>query len=156
MDKQNKSATADRELATTRILDASRERVWQMWTDPEYVCKWWGPNGFTNTIHEMDVRPGGIWHLTMHGPEGTDYPNKITYIDVIKPELLRYHHGDEGQPGYFFVTVTFKKHGDNKTEIYMQGLFNTPDERNTAIEKFGAAEGMKQTVERLAELLAKV
>ena len=58
------------------------------WTDPEHVAKWWGPTGFTNTIYEMDVRPGGVWRFVMHGPDGIDYQNKIVYIEVVKPERL--------------------------------------------------------------------
>lgn len=156
MNIQNKSATADREIATTRIFNAPRERVWQMWTDPELICKWWGPNGFTNTIHEMDVRPGGVWRFIMHGPDGIDYPNLITYIEVIKLQLLRYQHGeDEGRPDQFQVMVKFEDNNSGKTELYMQLLFKTVEERNIVVEKSGAVEGLNQTLDRLVELLDK-
>lgn len=74
---RNEASTADREIATTRIFDAPRKLVWKAWTDPNHVAHWWGPNGFTNTIHEMNVAPGGVWRFMMHGPDGTDWPNKI-------------------------------------------------------------------------------
>ena len=74
--------TAQRELVITRIFDAPRELVWRAWTDPKHVAQWWGPNGFTNTIHEMDVRPGGVWRFVMHGPDGVDYANKIVFGEI--------------------------------------------------------------------------
>src|SRR3954449_1876611 len=100
--------SADREIVAVRVFDAPRELVWKLWTDPHHVAQWWGPNGFTNTIHEMDVRPGGVWRFIMHGPDGVDYPNRIVFIEVVEPERLVYSHGgDEGDPVQFHVTVTF-------------------------------------------------
>ena len=61
--------TAEREIVATRVFDASRELVFNMWIDPKHVAQWWGPKGFTNTIQEMDVRPGGVWRFIMHGPD---------------------------------------------------------------------------------------
>ena len=66
--------TMDREIVISRVLDAPRELVWEVWTDPRHVVNWWGPNGFTTAIETMDVRPGGVWKHVMHGPDGTDYP----------------------------------------------------------------------------------
>src|SRR5271155_1876807 len=77
---------ADREIVITRVFDASPELVWSAWTDPKQIVHWWGPQGFTTTIREMDVRPGGIWDYTMHGPDGTDYPNQSVFIEVVKPQ----------------------------------------------------------------------
>ena len=82
------AGAAAREIVAARVFDAPRELVFDAWTDPEHVAQWWGPNGFTNTIHEMDVRPGGVWRFVMHGPDGVDYNNKIVYIEVVKPERL--------------------------------------------------------------------
>lgn len=74
----------------TRVFDAPRELVWNAWTDPHQVAQWWGPRGFTTTIHEMVVTPGGVWRHTMHGPDGTDYPNRNIFIGVVKPERIVY------------------------------------------------------------------
>jgi uncharacterized protein YndB with AHSA1/START domain len=82
---------ADRELVFTRVYDAPRELVFEAWTDPKHLTQWWGPNGFTTTIHEMDVRPGGVWRLVMHGPDGKDYNNRIAFLEVVKPERLVYN-----------------------------------------------------------------
>jgi uncharacterized protein YndB with AHSA1/START domain len=153
---KNQSSTADREISATRIFDAPRELVFKMWTEPEHVAKWWGPDGFTNTIQQMEVRPGGVWKFVMHGPDGTDYPNKIVFIEVVKPERLVYQHGggDESDPVSFHVTVTFEARG-NKTKLTMRSIFPTAEQRNLVVEKYGAIEGMNQTLGRLADLLAQ-
>ena len=65
-----KSNTADREIRLSRLLDAPIKLVWEVWTNPEHIAAWWGPNGFTNTISTMDVQEGGEWNLVMHGPDG--------------------------------------------------------------------------------------
>src|SRR4029079_5782761 len=103
---------AQNEIAATRVFDAPRELVWRMWTDPDHVIHWWGPNGFTNTIHEMDVRPGGVWRFVMHGPDGVDYQNKIIFREVVRPERLVYDHVSGPK---FHVTVTFAEQA-GKTE----------------------------------------
>ena len=111
-DKSSDAGLEARQIVATRILNAPRELVFRVWTEPDHVAKWWGPKGFTNTIHEMDVRPGGVWRLIMHSPDGVDYRNKIIYTEVRKPELLAYTHVSAPK---FDVTVTFvdkgAKHG---------------------------------------------
>jgi uncharacterized protein YndB with AHSA1/START domain len=84
-------ATTDREIVTTRVFDAPREMVFDAWTDPKHIGQWWGPIGFTTTTHEMDVRPGGVWRFTMHGPDGRDYKNRIVYTEIVRPERLAKH-----------------------------------------------------------------
>jgi len=79
--------TADREIAATRVFDAPRSLVWTVWTDPKHLAEWWGPNGFTTTTKVFDLRPGGEWLFTMHGPDGTDYRNDITFTVIIEPAL---------------------------------------------------------------------
>ena len=86
MQNEKNSKPANRELGITRVLKAPRELVWKVWTDPEHIKHWWGPNGFTNTIFKMDVRPGGVWEFIMHGPDRTDYKNKHIYKEVVEPE----------------------------------------------------------------------
>jgi len=142
--------TSGKELVISRLLNAPRELVWEVWTQPEHVKHWWGPNGFTNTIHEMEVKPGGVWRFMMHGPDGTDFPNKIVFKEVKKPERLVYAHSsdDENDPTRFQTTVTFEKQGD-KTFLTMRALFETAEERDRVVKKAGAEEGGKQTLSRL-------
>ncbi|HEY8750379.1 MAG TPA: SRPBCC family protein [Tepidisphaeraceae bacterium] len=143
-------------MATTRIFDAPRELVFKLWTDPTHVSNWWGPRGFTTTTQKMEVRPGGVWRFCMHGPDGRDYQNKITYIEVLPPERLVYEHGGDKdvEPVNFRVTVTFEDLG-GKTKLYMQGLFPSAAAREFAVREYGAVQGMQQTLDRLGEQVAK-
>jgi PhnB protein len=142
--------TSTRELVITRLINAPRELVWEAWTRPEHVKHWWGPDGFTNTIHEMKVEPGGVWRFMMHGPNGMNFPNKIVFDEVIKPERLVYTHSseDENDPNIFQTTVTFEKQG-NKTNLTMRAVFATTEERDRVVKEYGAAEGGKQHLTRL-------
>lgn len=144
---------SDRELRFTRTFDAPRTLVWKAWTDPAHVGQWWGPNGFTTTTYESDVRPGGVWRYMMHGPDGTDYPNLVTFAVVVAPERLEYAHGtDAANPEMFRTTVLFEEAG-GKTTITMRLLFPTREERDITEQKYGAVEGANQTLARLADHL---
>lgn len=149
-----KTDTSNREMIITRLINAPRELVWEVWTNPEHVKHWWGPNGFTNTIYEMEVKPGGVWKFMMHGPDGTDFPNKIVFNEVVKPERLVYTHGtfDENDPNVFHATVVFEKQGD-KTNVIMKVVLASPEELEKVIKEYGALEGGNQTLGRLAKYL---
>lgn len=158
MNEKNNQATttADREIVITRVVDAPRELVWEAWTNPKHVVQWWGPRGFTTTIHKMDVRPGGVWQHVMHGPDGTDYPNKSVFIEVVKPERIVYSHGGgkKGGPGaQFRATWTFEQQ-DHKTKVTIRMVFPSAEERDQVVKVYGAIEGGNQTLERLAGHLA--
>ena len=146
------SSTVDREITAVRVFDAPRDLVWKAWTDPNHVAQWWGPMGFTNTIHEMDVRPGGVWRLIMHGPDGRDYQNKFVFREIVKPERIVYSHVSGP---LFESTVTFTAQGQ-KTKVEVRMLFETAEVRDRTIKEFGAVEGLHQTLERLAEQLSKM
>jgi len=141
---------SNREITITRLINAPQELVFEAWTNPEHVKHWWGPDGFTNTIHEMSVKPGGVWRFMMHGPNGMNFPNKIVFEEVVKPERLVYVHGseDENDPNIFHVTVTFEKQG-NKTYLTMHSLFATAEERDRVVKEYGAVEGGNQTINHL-------
>jgi uncharacterized protein YndB with AHSA1/START domain len=154
--KLNKDeGVAEREIAITRVFDAPRDLVWTVWTEAAHIAQWWGPEGFTNTIHKMDVKPGGRWEFIMHGPDGVNYPNKVTYLEVQRPERLVYDHGDKGELTYFRVTVSFEDL-EGKTKVSMQMLFETSKQRNKVVEKFGAVEGLKQNMDKLGDYLTNV
>jgi uncharacterized protein YndB with AHSA1/START domain len=150
--------TADREIVITRVFDAPRELILDAWTDPKQVVRWWGPRGFTTTIHEMDVRPGGVWKQTMHGPDGTDYPNRSVFIDVVKPERIVYSMagGKKGDPGHQFeATWTFDAQGD-KTKLTLRMLFPSAEIRERIAKAYGVIEGGNQTLDRLGEHLMEM
>jgi uncharacterized protein YndB with AHSA1/START domain len=138
----------DRQLVVSRLFEAPRAKVFELWTGPEHVGKWWGPAGFTITIDEMDVRPGGIWRFTMHGPDGTDYPNTIVYDEVSPPERLVYTHREP----LFQTTVTFDDMM-GMTALSMRLVFASGEERDTVTEVYHAAEGANQTLDRLGEAI---
>jgi uncharacterized protein YndB with AHSA1/START domain len=148
---------AARTILTTRIYDAPRALVFAAFTDSTHLAQWWGPNGFTTTTHAMDVRPGGVWRFVMHGPDGTDYQNQITYDEIVKPERLVYRHGGavDAEPVRFHVTVTFEDLG-GKTRLTMRMVFPSVAEHDRVAEKYGAVEGAKQTLERLAGYLPRI
>ena len=149
------ATTPDREIVLKRTLDAPRELVFEVWTDPKHLLQWWGPNGFTLTIREINVTVGGVWRFIMHGPDGRDYNNKIVFIEVVKPERLVYRHsGEEGtEPVSFQTTVTFADR-DGKTDLTLRAVFDTNEARDAAIRTHGAVEGGKQTLGRLGVYLA--
>lgn len=147
--------TSAREIVVSRVIKAHRDIVFDAFLDTDTIGEWWGPHGFTTTTHERELKPGGVWRFTMHGPDGTDYPNRVTYTEITRPELLRYDHdtGNDDNPEGFKVTITFTDRG-NKTEVTLQCLFATEEEAN-AKKKFGAVEGGNQTLQRLSEFLAR-
>ena len=144
------SSTADREIVTTRLIDAPRALVFEAWTDPKHVGHWFGPDGFTVTTHSMDVRPGGVWRFTMHGPDGKDWPNVVTYEQVVAPERLVYQHGDDKESDMFQTTVTFDDQA-GKTALTMRAVFKTAAAREFVIRERGAVEGGQQTIGRLEQ-----
>jgi len=147
----------DRELLMTRIFDAPRDLMFEVWTNPEHLAHWWGPNGFTITTHEMNFKPGGSWKFTMHGPNNMDFPNLVVYKEIVKPERLVWNHSaDENEnPGDFESTVTFEAIGE-KTKITMRMVFRTKEEKDMVVEKYGAIEGNTQTMNRLEAYLTQL
>ena len=109
-----------RAIIATRVLDAPRALVWTVWTDPKHLAQWWGPNGFSTTTSAFEFRAGGVWRFVMHGPDGRDYENRITFDEIVKPERIRYHHGggDDVEPVQFRTTVTFEDLGEQDDQAH--------------------------------------
>lgn len=143
--------TENRELRITRILNAPVEKIWEVWTDPEHIARWWGPNGFTNTIHTMDVQPGGEWRLTMHGPDGKRYPNKSEFTEIVPLQKIVFRHFN---PNYF-ATVIFEPNG-KETLLEWITVFETVELFETVVKVFKADEGILQNVEKLESYLAQI
>ncbi len=141
---------SDREIVSTRVFDAPRERVWEAFRDPERLKHWWGPNGFTNTIQEFDLKPGGKWRLIMHGPGGADYHNESTFVEVVKPARIVYVH--EEPIHRFQMSMNFDEQ-DGKTKVTWRMLFESAEEFNKV--KAFIADANEQNFDRLAEFLAK-
>ena len=144
------------EIIIKRVFDAPRALVFQAWTDPKQVALWWGPNGFTTTIEEMDVRPGGVWRQVMHGPDGTDYPNESVFVDVVQYERLVYTltGGRKGGAPVKMEKITTFEEVEGGTRVTMRAVFDSAEARDRNVRDYGSIEGGKQTLERLANYLA--
>jgi uncharacterized protein YndB with AHSA1/START domain len=141
------------EYSITRIYEAPVKVVWDAWHDTEKAAKWWGPRGFTITTHKKDLRPGGFWDYTMHGPDGVDYPNKTKYLEVEKESKMVYDHGgNDAQAPLFRVTANFFDLGD-KTKLEMTMAFASVEVANK-MKKFIKQAGGDATWDRLAEFLS--
>ncbi len=151
------SSDSDKEIVTTRLLNAPRELVFEVWTSPKHVDKWWGPDGFTNTTSKMDVRPGGEWIYVMHGPDGRTYDNRIRFIEIIKPEKIVYLHdsGKQNDPAEFQSVVTFEAVGSKQTQVTLKSVFKTKEAREFVVREFGAVEGARQTLAKLEQYLIR-
>ncbi len=148
--------TGNREFTVERLIDAPRSLVFPVWSEPEHLAKWFGPNGFTNTILELDVRVGGVWRHVMHEPDGVDYQNKSIFTEVVPLERLAYtHYGpDEDNPVLFDATVTFEEVGAG-TRVTMHAVFPTADDLKFLVENYRAIESAEETLANLAEYLAE-
>jgi uncharacterized protein YndB with AHSA1/START domain len=139
----------------TRILDAPRDLVWEVWTNPEHIKEWWGPNGFSLTTKSMHVAAGQVWDFVMHGM-GQDWDNKIEYIEVQKPSLLTYKHsGAENEDYNFTVSVSFEE-VDGKTLLTMKSIFKSKEIIDELNRQVNAIEGGKQTLNRMENYIKRM
>jgi uncharacterized protein YndB with AHSA1/START domain len=144
-----------RSIIGMREFDAPRDLVFAAWTDPKHLAQWWGPNGFTTTTHSFDFRPGGQWRFVMHGPDGRDYQNLVTFDEISRPECIVYRHGGtvDVEPVQFRQTVIFEDLG-GRTRMTWRGDFPSAAERDRVIREYGAAQGLEQTMARLDDFVA--
>jgi uncharacterized protein YndB with AHSA1/START domain len=152
LDKLEEVLGGGRGMISTRVYDAPRELVYSMFTDAEHISNWWGPRGFSTTTSKMDVRSGGEWIHVMHGPDGRDYPNRVVYVEVAPPERLVYDHVSD--PRFRGVASFAEKEG--KTEVRFSIEFETAEIRDTIAKEFGAERGQIDTLDRLAEEIARL
>ncbi len=145
---------AENELVFSRIYDAPRALVFAAWTDPAQIGKWWGPEGFTTTTRAMEVEVGGVWDYVMHGPDGTDYPGRAVYSEIVKPERLAFSHvGGKAQDPHLTCEflVTFEEDG-GRTTVTLRMLFASVEAAGHARD-LGAQTGGVESLERLAQEL---
>lgn len=144
------------EFVMVRILDAPRDLVWKVMNDPERVTNWWGPHGYTTTVEEMDVRPGGRWRWVNHTTGGEDAPFKGEYLEVVPPErIVRTEIFDV--PGFddraAIDTMTFEDLG-NRTKVTARTRFPSVQDLEGALST-GMIGGALETYDRLADEIAK-
>jgi len=149
-------ATADREIVISRVIDAPRELVFEAFTEVRHLSRWWGPDGFTTTTRSFEFRVGGEWDFVMHGPDGTDHQEWITWREIVPPERIALLHGDSrGDPDAFESVLTFEPAGE-QTRIVMRTVFPTKEIRDEVVEKSHAIEGGQQTLRHLAAYVAEL
>ncbi|MCC6523017.1 MAG: SRPBCC family protein [Polyangiaceae bacterium] len=149
-------ATADREVVISRIISAPRELVFEAFTEVRHLSRWWGPDGFSTTTRSFEFRVGGAWDFVMHGPDGTDYQEWITWREIVPPERIALLHGESrDDPNTFESVLTFEPAGD-ETRIVMRTVFRSKALRDEAVEKYHAIEGGEQTLRNLAAYVAEL
>jgi uncharacterized protein YndB with AHSA1/START domain len=154
-DVPTRSATADRQIAISRVISAAPERVFEAFTEVRHLSRWWGPDGFTTTTAAFEFRVGGEWEFVMHGPDGTDYQEWITWTEIVPPERIALRHGESrDDPNAFESVLTLIPEGA-ATRVEMRTVFPTRELRDEAVERYHAVEGGQQTLGNLAAYLTE-
>ncbi|MGW6129111.1 SRPBCC family protein [Cellulomonas sp. NPDC055163] len=149
------SPTADREVVVSRVVAAPPARVFEAFTEVRHLSRWWGPDGFTTTTRAFEFRVGGAWEFVMHGPDGTDYPEWISWTGITAPERIAFRHGESSDdPNAFESVLTFTPDGA-ATRVVLHTVFPTVELRDEAVEKYHAVEGGRQTLGNLAAYVAE-
>src|SRR3954464_15274017 len=149
-------ATADREIVISQVIDAPRELVFEAFTRVRHLSRWWGPEGFTTTTRSFEFRVGGEWDFMMHGRDGTDDQEWITWGEILPPERIALRHGaSRDDPNAFESVLTFAADGA-ATRIEMRTVFLTRELRDEAVEKHHAIEGGQQTLSNLAAYVPEI
>ena len=139
--------TAERGVVISRLINAPRDLVWKVMTEPEHQNKWWGPDGFSNVEVTMDFRVGGAWTYVMVGPDGTRYPNRVVFKEITSPCRWVSDHGD-GVRVWFESTITLDETAEG-TRVTIMHLFPSKESRDEVVDKYGAIEGGKQHLAKL-------
>jgi uncharacterized protein YndB with AHSA1/START domain len=150
------SATADRDIVIARVIDAPPELVFEAFTEVRHLSQWWGPDGFTTTTRAFAFRVGGEWDFVMHGPDGTDYQEWISWTEITPPQRIALRHGESrDDPNAFASVITFAPEGVG-TRIEMHTVFPTKELRDEVVEKYHAIEGGQQTLSNLAAYVTEL
>ena len=146
----------ERQIVTTGVIDGPRALVFKAWTDPRHLARWFGPHGFTTKTRAFEFTPGGVWDFDMIGPDGTVYPNRIEWREIVPPERISYRQGgQENDPDAFETTVTFADRA-GRTEITLRALLNSKAQRDYLAEHYRAVEGGRETLERLEQYVQEL
>jgi uncharacterized protein YndB with AHSA1/START domain len=151
---------ARQELFLTRVFGAPRNLVFRAWTDAQHMARWWGPRGFTNPVCELEVRPGGLLRIDMRGPDGTVYPMKGVFHEIVEPERLVFTstalEDEDGKPLFEILnTVSFEDY-NGLTKLTLRALLVTKGFKLTpqaAAALSGMEQGWSESLYRLADEL---
>jgi len=161
---RNSSVDLDRDpktIVATHEFEAPRALAFEVWTNPrhlahKHLAQWWCPDGLTTTTSRFEMKVGGAWRFVVHGPDGRNHEHRITFDKIVPPDLIRYHHGgeDDVETVQFRTTVTFEELERNLTRVTLYATFPSAAERDRVVQEYGAAEGAKQTLSRVADYVA--
>jgi uncharacterized protein YndB with AHSA1/START domain len=155
-DAPAQSATTDREIVISRVISAPPELVFEAFTEVRHLSQWWGPEGFTTTTRTFAFGVGGEWDFVMHGPDGTDYQEWISWTEIVPPGRIALIHGESrDDPDAFESVITFAADGA-ATRIEMRTVFPTKELRDEKVEKYHAVEGGQQTLANLAAYVTEI
>ncbi|NLO04189.1 MAG: SRPBCC family protein [candidate division WS1 bacterium] len=146
---------ADNEVIQRLLLDAPRERVWELMTDPELIPQWWGPAALTTTVEQMDVTEGGKWRYVQRDAEGNEHVFSGVYREVVPPERTAGTFEYENEPGdVMFEVATLEELPDGNTLLTIRSRFESSEALNAAVES-GMEAGATESLERFEELVAR-
>jgi uncharacterized protein YndB with AHSA1/START domain len=126
------------------FVPATPAQVFSAMSDPARIARWWGPDGFRNTIHRFDFTPGGTWLLTMHGPDGKDYPNESRFTRLVPDQLFEIEH----LSGHHFVLSIELRPSNQGTQVRWRQTFDTVEHYERIAEFVAGAN--EQNLQRLA------
>lgn len=148
--------TSKKELSIERVFDAPRQLVWDVWTTPEHIAQWYGPQGFSTSVESMDFQPGGNWKYVMRSPDGREMPIIGVFREIVEPEKIVTEDAypgktEDGKDKFLITTVTFQEQ-ENQCQLTMHILFPT-EEDCAQYEQSGAVWGWNSSFDRVDELL---
>jgi uncharacterized protein YndB with AHSA1/START domain len=148
----------EKSFRITRTFDAEPHLVFELWTDPEYMSLWWGIKGATNPLCELDVRVGGKWRIDMRAPDGQTYTSQGEYLEVVKDQLLVFTDVPDQtvMPAAQPTINTVRFEPDRKrTRVTLEVRFASNADRDRRLQ-LGVQHGINQSLDRLAELIARL
>ena len=145
------STQTDKEIVSSRILNAPITLVFRACSESFHLKNWWGPMGFTNTFEEFDFRPGGRWKFVMHGPDKGDYQNECIFSEIVPPKLITW---DRLSKPLFRMEISLSDIAPGKTKFGFRMIFDTMDECNKI--KVFAVDKNEENFDRLERELEKM
>lgn len=139
-----------KEIISGRTFNVPVKALFNAWTDPGKLARWWGPKGFTNTFHEFNLEPGGDWKFIMHGPDGKNYDNHSTFIEITEPELIVFDHVCKPE---FRVVASFEDKGE-QSALHWRMIFETEELCNKV--KVYAVGANEENLDRLEAVLKEL
>lgn len=153
MDATKLEIKSDREVVITRIFDAPRHLVFDAMTKPEYVKRWYGLKILTMSLCEIDLRVGGRWRYVLRAPDGSEHGFTGEYREIVRPERIVCTENYEAlMPGHEILVTTTLEEQEGKTTLTSRLVYKSQADRDAHLQS-GMEAGMRETFERLAELL---